>query len=103
LRALARQDEGALLQPPIAPVSREGDLAASFAQERLWFLDQLDPGRAVYNMPTAVRLSGSLSVAALAHALAEIVRRHEVLRASFLAVAGQPMLRLAPARSLVLP
>jgi amino acid adenylation domain-containing protein len=102
VRTALREQGGARVAPPIVRVSREGDLAASFAQERLWFLDQLDPGRAVYNMPTAVRLSGSLSVAALARSLAEIVRRHEILRASFLTVAGQPMLRIAPAEPLVL-
>jgi amino acid adenylation domain-containing protein len=102
LRALARE-EGALLPPPIAPVSREGELFASFAQERLWFLDQLDPGRSVYNMAMAVRLAGPLAVAALARAFAEIARRHEVLRASFAPNGGTPVLRIAPPGELALP
>ena len=51
--------------PPITPASRDGELPLSFAQERLWFLDQLDPGNTSYNMPSAVRLRGPLDVEAL--------------------------------------
>src|SRR5262249_9816308 len=57
---------------PIEPVSREGHLPLSFAQQRLWFLDQLHPGSAVYNIPAAVRLSGRLDVEALERSLTEI-------------------------------
>ncbi|HSK75928.1 MAG TPA: amino acid adenylation domain-containing protein, partial [Thermoanaerobaculia bacterium] len=63
----------------------------SFAQERLWFLDQLDPGKATYNIPNALRLTGRLDVAALAASLAEVVRRHEVLRSTFTLAGGQPV------------
>ena len=63
----------------------------SFAQQRLWFLDRLQPGTAVYNIPLALRLRGSLSAPALAAALAEIVRRHEVLRTVFALEAGEPV------------
>ncbi|HYE13094.1 MAG TPA: condensation domain-containing protein, partial [Pyrinomonadaceae bacterium] len=63
----------------------------SFAQQRLWFLEQLEPGGAAYNMPAALRLSGALDVEALRRALREIVRRHEVLRTTFTVVDGQPM------------
>ncbi|TCP57969.1 amino acid adenylation domain-containing protein [Tumebacillus sp. BK434] len=56
---------------------------ASFAQQRLWFLDQLSPGQALYNMPAALRLCGPLQTAALGAALQEIVRRHETLRTTF--------------------
>jgi amino acid adenylation domain-containing protein len=62
-------------QPALRPVS--------FAQERLWLIDQLEPAGAAYNVPLIVRLAGPLAVAALALALTEIVRRHEVLRTSF--------------------
>jgi amino acid adenylation domain-containing protein len=62
----------------------------SFAQERLWFLDRLNPGSGTYNMPIAARLSGRLDVAALTGGIAEIVRRHETLRTSFGIHDGQP-------------
>ncbi|HEV7517360.1 MAG TPA: amino acid adenylation domain-containing protein, partial [Thermoanaerobaculia bacterium] len=62
----------------------------SFSQERLWFLDQLEPGKATYNVAAAVALRGALSVAALAASLGEVVRRHEVLRTRFVPAAGRP-------------
>src|SRR5689334_22924159 len=64
----------------IRRVSRSGPVPLSFAQQRLWFLDQLEPGLVAYNMPAAVRLAGSLDVAVLTRSLNEIVRRHESLR-----------------------
>ncbi|HSS48291.1 MAG TPA: condensation domain-containing protein, partial [Thermoanaerobaculia bacterium] len=66
-------------------------LPLSFAQERLWFIEQLDPGRPVYHMPTALRLEGCLDLPALSASLAEIVRRHEVLRTRFPTVGGKPV------------
>ncbi|HRC84670.1 MAG TPA: AMP-binding protein, partial [Thermoanaerobaculia bacterium] len=66
-------------------------LRLSFAQERLWFLERLDPGQATYNMPAAVRLSGRLSLGALARAVAEILRRHEVLRSRIFLSGGQAL------------
>ena len=71
----------------------------SFAQQRLWFLDQLEPDSPRYNVFTALRLEGTLHVRALAHSLAEIVRRHETLRARIVGIGGQPELRVAPAES----
>ncbi|HZO15352.1 MAG TPA: amino acid adenylation domain-containing protein, partial [Polyangiaceae bacterium] len=68
---------------------RQGELPLSFGQERLWFLSELEPESAAYNMPGAVRLSGALDVGALERSLTEILRRHEVLRTSFEAVAGR--------------
>ncbi|MEZ0206385.1 condensation domain-containing protein, partial [Ideonella sp.] len=73
----------------------------SFAQQRLWFLDQYEPGLAIYNIPVAVRLTGQLDADALARTLNEIVRRHEALRTSFAMEAGEPVQVIAPA--LVLP
>ena len=71
-------------------VRRDGSLPASFAQQRLWFLDQLEPGRASYNIPAAVRLEGPLDVPALGQALSEVVRRHEVLRTTLVSDGGNP-------------
>jgi hypothetical protein len=62
---------------------------ASFAQARLWFIDQLVPGNTFYNVPTALRLTGSLNYTALEQTFNEIVRRHEVLRTRFGIVEGQ--------------
>jgi amino acid adenylation domain-containing protein len=76
--------------PPIVAVERAGEMPLSFAQQRLWFLDQLAPGRATYNIPTGVRLRGKLNVGALEEALTEVVRRHEALRTTFAAEDGEP-------------
>ena len=77
------QAEGSKSLPPLRRVSREEALPLSFAQQRLWFLHQMEPESAVYNMPAAVRLTGQLNIAALEATLTEIVRRHESLRTSF--------------------
>ena len=66
--------------PPIVAVGRDRELPLSFAQQRLWFIHQLEPDSAAYNIPHAVRLVGKLQVAALAEALGQIALRHEVLR-----------------------
>ena len=71
-------------------VSRDGTLQPSFAQERLWFFDQLEPGTSVYNIPWGLSLCGPLNVAALEGSLQELVRRHEVLRTTFAMINGQP-------------
>ncbi|HEX6865307.1 MAG TPA: condensation domain-containing protein, partial [Thermoanaerobaculia bacterium] len=63
----------------------------SFPQRRLWFLEQLEPGTAVYNVPLIWRLSGPLDVLALERSLAEVVRRHEILRTVFRTVEGEPV------------
>jgi len=89
--------------PPLRPVSRESDLPLSFAQERLWFLDQLQPDSAAYNMPAAVRLTGRLDVVALATTLQEIVRRHESLRTAFAVRSGGPIQVIASTVDLSLP
>src|SRR5205085_1700998 len=75
---------------PLVRRGSGGELALSFAQQRLWFIDQLEPGSAAYNIPSAVRLRGRLDEQALQRSLNEIVRRHEVLRTSFPSQDGEP-------------
>jgi len=89
--------------PPILPAPRDAPLPLSFSQQRLWFLDQLEPGTPFYNVPNAVRLSGRLDVAALAWSINEVVRRHEALRTTFAAVDGQGVQVIAPRLTLDLP
>ena len=99
----ARRSEQGLTAPPMERVSRDGDLPLSFAQQRLWFLDQLMPGSIAYNMSGAVRLTGPLNVVALEQSLTEVLRRHEILRTTFRAVDGQPFQSIAPAKPFILP
>ena len=78
-------------------------LPLSFAQERLWFIDRMQPGLSAYNMPLALRISGATSPAVFAALLGEVVRRHEVLRTTFREVDGQPVQAIAPAGRWTLP
>jgi len=82
--------EQQLKAPPIKRASRQGELPLSFAQQRLWFLDQLQPGNPAYNIPAAVRLKGALNVAVLEQTFQEIIKRHEALRTTFNSVEGRP-------------
>ena len=74
---------------PITPISREENLPLSFAQQRLWFLDQLEGANASYNMPGALRLEGNLNQKALENSLNQIIERHESLRTRFRTVEGE--------------
>ena len=76
--------------PPIQPRTDSEQLPLSSAQERLWFLNQLEGSSATYNIPAALRITGNLVINALDKALSEIVSRHEVLRTSFRTVNGTP-------------
>lgn len=89
--------------PALAPVEREASTPASFAQERLWFLHQLDPGTAQYNFPVFVRLTGDLDVGLLRRSLTEIVRRHEILRTVITSRDGQAYQTVLPAEPVALP
>lgn len=100
LNLLQRPDDTSL---PLLPVGRDGALPLSYAQERLWFLEQLEPESPAYNLSTVIRLSGPLDVGALVQSLEEIVRRHEALRTTFPAVNGQPVQVIAPAPAVSLP
>jgi hypothetical protein len=99
----ARRMERGVAAPPLGRVERQGEPALSYAQQRLWFLDQLEPDSPLYNLPTAVGLEGDLDVPALEGSLREIVRRHEVLRTRFPLRAGRPVQEIAPAVDLRLP
>src|SRR5262249_11733033 len=82
---------------PLAKRSAVEGPALSFAQERLWVFDQLEPGNSAYNIPTALRLTGPLDRDRLQKSLAAIVRRHEVLTTSFFGERGRPRSVIAPA------
>jgi hypothetical protein len=83
--------------------SRPATFPLSFAQERLWFLEQLEPHAGVYNVPLGLRLEGPLNVAVLHRCLEEIVRRHEALRTRFEAVEGRPVQVVQPFDHLKMP
>jgi len=86
--------------PAITPVRRDGPLPLSYAQQRLWILDQMEPNNYMYNIPRSMRMRGPLDVAALTRGLNEIVRRHEPLRTWFGTEAGQPVQHIEPALEL---
>ncbi len=85
---------------PILPASRQNPLPLSFAQQRLWFLMQLDPNSAAYNIPELLRLSGTLNLPVLEQSLNTIVQRHESLRTIFKAIDGEPIQVILPHLSL---
>ncbi|AKH65701.1 hypothetical protein VY86_01010 [Photorhabdus thracensis] len=85
--------------PAIVPLSREGQLPLSFAQQRLWFLAQFDGVSDTYHIPLALRLHGQLDIVAWQQALNTLFARHEALRSVFVAVDGQPQVELLPAES----
>ncbi len=85
-----------LQSPPILAVSRHQRIPLSYAQQRLWFIQQLDPLASAYNMPAAIRFSGPVNLTLLAQTLSEIARRHEVLRTRLVTVNGQPVQVIDP-------
>ena len=93
---------GSRAKPPAVPGAcdpartKNGPLPLSFAQQRLWFVQQLDAENPFYNVPLAYRLIGALDVRALEQSCNEIIRRHEVLRTSFPAYDGRPVQSIAP-------
>jgi amino acid adenylation domain-containing protein len=89
----ARRSDSALEVPPLRPAGsdRPDEIPPSFSQQSLWFLEQLSPGQATFNMTVAARVTGPLDVEALRRSLAEIVRRHEALRTRFATVDGRPV------------
>jgi len=88
---------------PMRPICRQGHLPLSYGQLRLWFLNRLEPESLVYNIATALRLRGPLSLPALEQSLCEIVRRQEVLRSVFVTFNGHPVQTINPSQPLALP
>ncbi|HVU25273.1 MAG TPA: amino acid adenylation domain-containing protein [Opitutus sp.] len=98
-RIAAARAEQAASAPPLRAAARTRELPLSFAQERLWFLNQLEPGNPFYNMPAALRLDGAFDLRAAERVVAELVRRHESLRTVFAAVDGRPVQVIQPGAS----
>ncbi len=99
----ARLQSAGIQKPPLRRQPRTADLPLSFAQQRLWFLDQLSPESPFYNIPAAVRIKGELNVTALQQAVAEIIRRHEILRTIFINNNGQPAQKILDEVTFELP
>ncbi|WP_447963615.1 amino acid adenylation domain-containing protein [Nitrospira sp. Ecomares 2.1] len=98
----AGAQEAGALAPPIVPVVRTERLPLSFAQQRLWFLAQMDPESGAYNLPFALRLEGSLNRAALEESFVELVRRHETLRTTFPSLDGEARQVIVPSERFAL-
>ncbi|RPI60027.1 MAG: non-ribosomal peptide synthetase, partial [Planctomycetaceae bacterium] len=98
-----RQRSDGLVAIPLSPVSRDQRIPLSYAQQRLWFLDQLEPDSAAYNIFSALRITGRLDVDVLTSAIDEIFRRHEVLRTTYGSVDGVPFQEIHAHRPFSLP
>src|SRR6266545_2045188 len=103
LIAAARGEDAGAQAPPIVPVPRDRELPLSFAQERLWFLDRLQPESPFYNLPLALELRGPLPLPVLAASLDRIAARHEALRTTFVLTEGRPVQVIAPVLRLAPP
>jgi amino acid adenylation domain-containing protein len=100
---LKREGAAAPGQQPIPRRNPDLPIPLSFSQQRLWFIEQLEPGNPAYNMVAAIRITGQADIAALKASLNEIVRRHESLRTIFVAEDGRPVQRILPSLDLPLP
>src|SRR5262249_17977417 len=100
---LKNQDQAPKAQLPLALRQRPERLLLSHAQQRLWFINQLEGTSTEYNMPEALRLRGELDLEALERAINAIVARHEVLRTHFADVDGEPVQIVAPELRIALP
>src|SRR5215217_577705 len=87
----------------IPPVTRDRALPLSYAQQRLWFLDQLQPGSTAYNIPGGVGMKGAVNIEALRASFAEVIKRHESLRTSFDVLDGEPLQVIAEQAQIELP
>jgi amino acid adenylation domain-containing protein len=100
---LAKESTQALNVPTIKALPRIGNPPLSFAQQRLWFLHQLEPDNTAYNMPAATRLTGNLNLDAFEQSLTEIISRHEVMRTSFVLEDDEPVQIVSPAQPVRIP
>jgi acyl carrier protein len=89
--------------PALVPTSRSQNLPLSFAQQRIWFLDQIEPGSTAFSKAISLQISGELNVAALVYCLRTIVQRHEILRTTYHVVEKQPVQVIRPAENFFLP
>ncbi|MEG4916422.1 amino acid adenylation domain-containing protein [Microcoleus sp. B7-D4] len=96
-------NENSVQRPPILPVQRTTEIPLSFAQARLWFLDQLQPGSGFYNIPNILRLNGQLNISALENSINEIIIRHEALRTNFTTQNSKPVQIIQESLKLKLP
>ena len=87
---------------PIPLIARDKPIPLSFAQQRLWILDRLEPNQSVYNMSAAFRLTGLLDISALEQSIDEIVKRHETLRTTISIVGDGPVQSIAPSLSIII-
>ncbi|MEM1207288.1 MAG: amino acid adenylation domain-containing protein, partial [Acidobacteriota bacterium] len=101
--AQARRDDRGVAPPPLVPVPRDRALPLSFSQQRLWFLDRLEPESPAYVLSGAVRIRGPLDAGALERAFVALVERHEALRTRIVEDAGRGLQRIDPPRSQSLP
>ena len=97
IETTSRAEQG-LHELKIETVSRATEIPLSFAQQRLWYVDQLQPGGHAYNIAIAVRIKGPLNVVALEQSFNQIVERHEAMRTTFPSVDGRPLQLIEPAR-----
>ncbi|MFN2236119.1 MAG: amino acid adenylation domain-containing protein, partial [Anaerolineales bacterium] len=88
---------------PITPITDDAERQLSYAQQRMWFIDQLEPGKATYNILIALRLEGALDLTTMEQSLEEIVRRHESLRTTFPSVEGKPFQVISAPEPFMLP
>ncbi|WP_242039624.1 non-ribosomal peptide synthetase [Anabaena sphaerica] len=102
LLALLLEEEDIEYTPvqTILPRKNTDKLELSFAQKRLWILNQLEPGNPFYNIPAAIKLKGKLDIDALERSFNEIIQRHEVLRTKFNVIDGQPILEIVPQQTI---
>src|SRR6185312_12852931 len=101
---MIKEQKASQQKPKILPRPPDMEnIALSFAQQRLWFLDRLLDGKGVYNLPSVYRITGPLNVAMLHATLNTIVQRHEMLRTTFRMVNHEPIQHLHPELKLPLP